>query len=482
MRRQAYKRICTTAGWKPNVNQTPGFAYTLRGLGSYGLCVFVILILILYSSTLSAQSPFESSKQSHLFSNAQAGVNERWLSIMAPSALSANYRLIMPTVAPTVGQLLNVSSISGNDCTLQWSGGVTGSGTATQVAFWSGTSTLSSSSNLFWDNTNIRLGIGTSTPSKALDVHGPYTGSNVVTVQNTSSTGFSSIDFYSSANALSTTFGFANSGVGGFFANRSYMNCYGNDFVLTHNSGTYDIFIQGSSGNVGINNSNPASTLDVTGNLSLSNTGTAGELRLYEPSAAGSNYSSFKSTTQSANINYTLPSADGSSGAVLKTDGSGALSWSNVGIVKYARKSANESVTSSTTLQNDDHMVLSVNANEVWECEIFFRVVVTSNTNGGVQMQLNVPTGSTVLLQSQAWIGYDAASGYIGQDILYSPTNFYYTGLKTDANGGNLIRIHGMINVGSTAGNVQWQFAQQSSSAVATTGASDSYIKLQRIQ
>ncbi|OFY97459.1 MAG: hypothetical protein A2309_03735, partial [Bacteroidetes bacterium RIFOXYB2_FULL_35_7] len=41
------------------------------------------------------------------------------------------------------------------------SGGVSGSGAATRVAFWDGASSLSSNANLYWDNTNIRLGIGT---------------------------------------------------------------------------------------------------------------------------------------------------------------------------------------------------------------------------------------------------------------------------------------------------------------------------------
>lgn len=52
---------------------------------------------------------------------------------------------------------------------------VTGSGTATQVAFWSGTNSISSSSNLYWDNVNSRLGIGTTTPGAKIDAHGAGT-------------------------------------------------------------------------------------------------------------------------------------------------------------------------------------------------------------------------------------------------------------------------------------------------------------------
>jgi hypothetical protein len=51
-------------------------------------------------------------------------------------------------------------------------GTVTGSGTATRVAFWNGTSSLSSNADLYWDNTNSRLGIGTSSPVEKLDVRG----------------------------------------------------------------------------------------------------------------------------------------------------------------------------------------------------------------------------------------------------------------------------------------------------------------------
>lgn len=47
---------------------------------------------------------------------------------------------------------------------------VTGSGTATRVAFWNGTYSLSSSASLYWDNTNARLGIGTSSPANTFSV------------------------------------------------------------------------------------------------------------------------------------------------------------------------------------------------------------------------------------------------------------------------------------------------------------------------
>lgn len=51
-------------------------------------------------------------------------------------------------------------------------GGVSGSGAANKVAYWTGTSTLSSNNNLHWDNTNSRLGIGNTSPAFELDING----------------------------------------------------------------------------------------------------------------------------------------------------------------------------------------------------------------------------------------------------------------------------------------------------------------------
>ncbi len=93
-----------------------------------------------------------------------------------------------------------------------------------------------------------------------------------------------------------------------------------------------------------------------------------------------------------------------------------------------------------------------------------------------------MPTGSSCMIQSQAWLGYDASGGYIGQDFITGTYAFYYDGLLPDASGGNVIRLTGVINTGSTAGNIYLQWAQHSSSGTATIGAVDSYMKLNRIQ
>ncbi len=113
------------------------------------------------------------------------------------------------------------------------------------------------------------VGIGTTSPDRALHVRSTASNVNVVTVQNTQSNGWSSIDFHNQSGSLSATFGYANSGTSGIFTGKAYMNSYDNDFVLTRNSSENSIFIEGSSGDIGFNTNNPTARLDVNGDARI---------------------------------------------------------------------------------------------------------------------------------------------------------------------------------------------------------------------
>ena len=95
---------------------------------------------------------------------------------------------------------------------------------------------------------------------------------------------------------------------------------------------------------------------DATGNVlvdtvipSLNNGTSAGEIRLKEATASGSNYVAIKSpATLGADWSMTLPTTAGTSGYVLQTDGAGVTQWAlNGGINpnKYIRNSVQASVT-----------------------------------------------------------------------------------------------------------------------------------------
>jgi hypothetical protein len=76
-------------------------------------------------------------------------------------------------------------------------------------------------------------------------------------------------------------------------------------------------------------------TLDTT-NSTLSVDGTSssqGTLRLYENTGNGTNFVGVAAPAAvSSNVTFTLPSADGTSGQVIQTNGSGTLSFTAGGI------------------------------------------------------------------------------------------------------------------------------------------------------
>ncbi len=84
--------------------------------------------------------------------------------------------LTMPIVltSPANGQVLKYNGTSWvNDS----DAGITGSGSAGQVAYFTGATTQTGSNNLFWDATNSRLGVGTASPTTRLYVTSPSANS-----------------------------------------------------------------------------------------------------------------------------------------------------------------------------------------------------------------------------------------------------------------------------------------------------------------
>jgi hypothetical protein len=102
------------------------------------------------------------------------------------SSATDTHTFNLPTASNT-----NRGALSSADWT-SFNSKVGGSGASGQVAYWSGTSTQTGSNNLFWDNANGRLGIGTNTPTKYLELKlptGVSTLNNGITITRGSGTG-----------------------------------------------------------------------------------------------------------------------------------------------------------------------------------------------------------------------------------------------------------------------------------------------------
>lgn len=87
--------------------------------------------------------------------------------------------LVVPSLTATSGIAITGGCYLTPDGTCLTASALSGSGASGRVTFWSGASALSSNSIFTWDNTNARLGVGTTTPGVVLGV----TGAGIFTEQ-----------------------------------------------------------------------------------------------------------------------------------------------------------------------------------------------------------------------------------------------------------------------------------------------------------
>ena len=120
----------------------------------------------------------------------------------ARNATSSGYLAITGTASSTATNGWNLSAgcfaISG---TCVGSGGVTGSGAANRATFWTAAGNLSYDDAFVWDNTNKRLGIGTTSPYAALSV----VGSTGVVAQHYTATSSTATSTFAGLVGIGTT-------------------------------------------------------------------------------------------------------------------------------------------------------------------------------------------------------------------------------------------------------------------------------------
>src|SRR5262245_12791739 len=85
-----------------------------------------------------------------------------------------------------------------------------------------------------------------------------------------------------------------------------------------------------------------------------------------------------------------------------------------------ARKTSDETVNNSTTLQNDDNLLLAVTANEIWQFKLC--ILYNSSTAADFKMAFTFPSGSIVAtaitkgntVSTGILVGFDGASPAAG--------------------------------------------------------------------
>jgi len=126
-----------------------------------------------------------------------------------------------------------------------------------------------------------------------------------------------------------------------------------------------------------------------------------------------------------------------------------------------AYKSADESVTSSTTLQNDDHLFLAMGANDIWYVSVGVLVNDASSSVADIKIAFTFPSGSLALYT----IYSDTGSTIAFHEWRVSGTADSLGVTNVD----RFITIAGIATNGATPGNLQMQWAQVVSNAAAVT-------------
>jgi len=130
---------------------------------------------------------------------------------------------------------------------------------------------------------------------------------------------------------------------------------------------------------------------------------------------------------------------------------------------KLVLKTADEIVNNSTTQQNDNELLFSVAANEVWWFVLVLRFITAASSSYASKTSFTIPTGGGITRESPSG-GSSEADATVAQNL--------------DNTSNQIIRYHRtyLYIGGSSAGTVQLQWAQVTAEAYDHTVKADSFI------
>ena len=221
-----------------------------------------------------------------------------------------------------------------------------------------------------------------------------------------------------------------------------------------------------------------------TGPLQISSTAAStGEIRFQEPTAGGSEYSSFKAQAQASTINYSLPDTAGAVGDALvvrsQSGGSVVLDWANpnidagAGAILFARKTSDETRTSNS-LASDSELKLAMTANTTYKISGTLYVERPSG-NANIDLAFSVPGGTGGASSNSelliTWSGFvnksggttNAGNGVRNQSGVGAINNNSLWGV-TLGNDMVFVWYSGVVVTGSTAGDLELQWGLTSNS------------------
>lgn len=144
---------------------------------------------------------------------------------------------------------------------------------------------------------------------------------------------------------------------------------------------------------------------------------------------------------------------------------------------QHVVKPSNESVTNSTTLQNDDHLALPMSANTIYFIQGMF--IISGAEAADMLFKWAVPSGATFNWTSDT-LGSSATGSATGQVSRTSQGNSNQPAFGLIAGTTTVVPYKGLIVVGSTGGVLRATWCQNVASGTATVMNAGSYMMARR--
>jgi len=345
------------------------------------------------------------------------------------------------------------------------SGTITGSGAATQVAFWNGASTITGSNNLFWDSTNNYLGISTNTPTTALDVH--HSTSSGAIFNQTTATNNNTINFQTSGSGRWRIGNFYTAGADDF----GIFDVVGSLQQLTIVKTTGQTFIGAkttAAGRLVVNSATADNHLQIVGanapSIRIDNAGSGGTQRfVFGLATATNNFiqgataGEFCISTQSAgNMLFGMWQTINASEVMRITTANNLLVGKTTDTGQRLQVQGTTLITGNTEISAGNLSIFTTNTPRRINVNVANGSVAAAigiESSGTLHSAIGIDTASTTFLQIASTQGITFYSGSTIGNIVTQPTNARMS-----------IKTNGIINLsnvpGSSAGLVSGDIYQ----------------------
>lgn len=140
----------------------------------------------------------------------------------------------------------------------------------------------------------------------------------------------------------------------------------------------------------------------------------------------------------------------------------------------FVRKTSNETVNNSAVLQNDDALVLTMEASSSYLLSL--RLIVNTGTTPDFKFTFTVPAGTTGSIHV-----FEGSTPSTAAAVLQGPFSLTATSAFSGIAADQVLLVQGVVVVSTTAGNLQLQWAQNVANASDTIVGSNSYMMLQKV-